>query len=245
MVPPGSDRVPPAPPYSGSCLGWQALRVRGSHPLRPAFPCGFRCARFFLDGSPTTPCAPRRPGFGLAPFRSPLLGGSLLFSFPPPTWMFRFGGFAPTSGGCRASCAAGFPIRAPADPWLLAPPRGLSRPAAPFVASVSHRHPPCALSPLARRAAHRCARARPALVSRVSCLSPLPLRFSSSRILSMNRAPVPGPTPGGGFVEDVGLEPTTPGLQSRCSSRLSQSPTTSRSPGQTRTADPHIISVVL
>ena len=33
--------------------------------------------------------------------------------------------------------AAGFPIRASADPWLLAPPRGLSRPAAPFVAPGS------------------------------------------------------------------------------------------------------------
>ena len=47
--------------------------------------------------------------------------------------------------------AAGFPIRAPADPRLLAPPRGLSRPAAPFFASGSHRHPPCALSRLSRR----------------------------------------------------------------------------------------------
>ena len=34
---------------------------------------------------PSTPRAPRRPRFGLFPFRSPLLGESLLFSFPPPT----------------------------------------------------------------------------------------------------------------------------------------------------------------
>ena len=33
--------------------------------------------------------------------------------------------------------AAGCPIRTPADPWLLAPPRGLSRPAASFLASGS------------------------------------------------------------------------------------------------------------
>ena len=168
MVPPDSDRVPPAPPYSGFGLGSPALRVRGSHPLRPAFPCGFRCARSFPDVRPTTPGAPRRPRFGLAPFRSPLLGGSLLFSFPPATWMFRFAGFAPALGGCRASRAAGFPIRASADPWLLAPPRGLSRPAAPFVASVSHRHPPCAL--IHSLAAPRIAAspARPALVCLVS-----------------------------------------------------------------------------
>ena len=196
MVPPASDRVPPAPPYSGFGLGSLALRVRGSHPLRPAFPCGFRCARFFPVVRPATPGAPRRPGFGLAPFRSPLLGGSLLFSFPPPTWMFRFGGFAPTTGGYCASRAVGFPIRAPADPWLLAPPRGISPPAAPFVASVSHRHPPCALLPLARRAPHRCGSARPALVSRVSLFFSTLLYFVS-RILSMNRAPRAGETPRG------------------------------------------------
>ena len=181
MVPPDSDRVPPAPPYSGYCPGWRQLRVRGSHPLRPAFPCGFRCSRFFLHGSPSTPPAPRRRRFGLVPFRSPLLGESLLFSFPPPTWMFRFGGFAPTDGGYCASSAVGCPIRASADPWLLAPPRGLSRPAAPFVASVSHRHPPCAL--IHSLAAPRIAAgpARPSLVSRVS---PLPTVVSVSCVAS-------------------------------------------------------------
>ena len=60
-------------------------------------------------------------------------------------------------------------------------------------------------------------------------------------ILSKNRGTTRVP-----LVENVGLEPTTPGLQSRCSSQLSQSPAASVcSPGQTRTADPHIISVVL
>ena len=181
MVPPDSDRVPPAPPYSGSGLGSRALRVRGSHPLRPAFPCGFRCARSFPDVRPTTPGAPRRPRFGLAPFRSPLLGGSLLFSFPPATWMFRFAGFAPALGGCRASRAAGFPIRASADPWLLAPPRGLSRPAAPFVASVSHRHPPCALIHSLAAPRIPAGKARPSLVSRVS---PLPTVVSVSCVAS-------------------------------------------------------------
>ena len=36
----------------------------------------------------------------------------------------------------------------------------------------------------------------------------------------------------GASVEDVGLEPTTPGLQSRCSSRLSQSPRSGVVPGR-------------
>ena len=36
---------------------------------------------------------PRGIWFGLSPFRSPLLRGSLLVSSPPPTKMFPFGGF--------------------------------------------------------------------------------------------------------------------------------------------------------
>ena len=88
---------------TGLLLGWRGLRVRGCHPLWRAFPGAFRYPRFFLVAGPTTPRAPRRPRFGLAPFRSPLLGGSLLFSFPPTTGMFRFVGFASMLDGCRAS----------------------------------------------------------------------------------------------------------------------------------------------
>ena len=43
------------------------------------------CVFLPLVAGPTTPRAPRRPRFGLVPFRSPLLGESLLFSSPPPT----------------------------------------------------------------------------------------------------------------------------------------------------------------
>ena len=67
--------------------GWVAprFRVRGCHPLWPAFPGMFRYRDTVPLAGPTTPRAPRRPRFGLFPFRSPLLGESLLFSFPPPT----------------------------------------------------------------------------------------------------------------------------------------------------------------
>ena len=155
MVPPDSDRAPPTPPYSGYSLGSSLFRVRGCHPLRPALPGAFPYMLLFLDGCPTTPRAPRRPRFGLAPFRSPLLGGSLLFSSPPATWMFRFAGFAPASWPVPCLRTAGYPIRAPADHRPLAPPRGISPPAAPFIASGSHRHPPCALSRLPLPAAPR------------------------------------------------------------------------------------------
>ena len=53
------------------------------------------------------------------------------------------------------------------------------------------------------------------------------MRVLIFRILSMNRRPLSG-----GGVEDVGLEPTTPGLQSLCSSRLSQSPMIAVVPGR-------------
>ena len=47
VVPPASDRVSRARPYSGSQTAVLVLRVRGSHPLRPAFPC--RSARTWFS----------------------------------------------------------------------------------------------------------------------------------------------------------------------------------------------------
>ena len=60
----------------------RALRLRGCHPLRPAFPDRSTSL------SQTT---------GLLRFRSPLLAESLLMSFPPGTEMFQFPGFASRS----------------------------------------------------------------------------------------------------------------------------------------------------
>ena len=66
----------------------------------------------------------------------------------------------PPSRGCRAFRPAGCPIRAPPGQRPCAPRWGLSRLAAPFIASGSHRHPPCALPhfPRARAARHPCPR---------------------------------------------------------------------------------------
>ena len=157
MVPPDSDRAPPTPPYSGSRQGSRAFRVRGCHPLRPAFPGAFRYARIFPRAGPTTPGAPRRPRFGLAPFRSPLLGGSLLFSFPPATWMFRFAGLAPAIRRVPRLPRGGFPhsgtrgsMAARASPRHFAACRALPRPWEP-------RASPVRPSSLARRQAFRLA----------------------------------------------------------------------------------------
>ena len=60
----------------------RALRLRGYHPLRQAFP---------------GPSASLAETTGLLRFRSPLLAESPLMSFPPATEMFQFTGFASRS----------------------------------------------------------------------------------------------------------------------------------------------------
>ena len=77
MVPPCSDRVSRAPPYSIS--SHRPFRLPGYHRLWPAFP----------DRSART-CTT----FGLIPVRSSLLGESRLISVPPGTEIFQFSGFA-------------------------------------------------------------------------------------------------------------------------------------------------------
>ncbi len=218
MVPPDSDRAPPTPPYSGYRPGWRAFRVRGCHPLRPAFPGAFRYARFFLCAGPATPRAPRRPRFGLSPFRSPLLGGSLLFSFPPTTGMFRFVGFASPLGGCHACAWRVAPFGHPRISGCSRLPavfRGLPRPSSPPGAKASSVRP---RSLLALREFPRRARAPAGSLSFVVSSS-LCVCFPSNPVKEP-RGTLSWPA----VVENVGLEPTTPGLQSRCSSQLSQSP---------------------
>ena len=77
MVPPCSDRVSRAPPYSIS--SHRPFRLPGYHRLWPAFP----------DRSTKTDAT-----FGLLPVRSSLLGESRLISFPRGTEIFQFSRFA-------------------------------------------------------------------------------------------------------------------------------------------------------
>lgn len=129
MVPPCSDRISRVPPYSRTCA---PLRIRGYHPLRPAFP------------DPSASCT---QATGLLRVRSPLLAESLLMSFPPGTEMFQFPGFAspayvfsgryPSLGGFPHSDIHGStPARG--SPWLFAACHVLHRLLVP-------RHPPNAL----------------------------------------------------------------------------------------------------
>ena len=152
MVVPDSHWVTRAPWYSGSPsskLG--SCRLRGCHPLWPAFPD--RSAKILVCNLPTVPYdrptktyntnATTHTGltshwFGLFPFRSPLLGESLLISLPAGTEMFHFPAWASLHlciqrriGGIHR---LGFPIRRSSDHGLLAASRGLSQLATSFFA---------------------------------------------------------------------------------------------------------------
>ena len=119
MVPPRSDRVSRAPPYSWAS---ETLRVRGYHPLRPAFPCR---------------SASVAKATGLLRFRSPLLAESRLMSVPPGTEMFQFPGFASRPYVFRPGypIGVGCPIRTPRNQRPLAAPPRFSQRATSFVAS--------------------------------------------------------------------------------------------------------------
>ena len=82
--------------------------------------------------------------FGLIPVRSPLLGESLLFSFPTGTKMFQFPALASIKDGWHSFRMPGCPIRKSSDQRLFAPTRSLSQLITSFIASESQgiRHAP-------------------------------------------------------------------------------------------------------
>ncbi len=93
MVPAGSHRISRVPRYSGYCQIYNRY-VYGTITLFDKTFQNSSTCDYILLYSPTTPILPKQYRFGLFPFRSPLLGESLLISFPPGTQMFQFSGFA-------------------------------------------------------------------------------------------------------------------------------------------------------
>ena len=126
----------------------KGFRLRGFHPLRPAFPGGSAILARRRRAGPTTPQAPRRSRFGLLRVRSPLLAQSLIYflflrvlrCFSSPRSPSR------TKAGMWGSLPTGFPIRTPPDHRAFAPPRRFSQLVTSFVASESRGHPPRALA---------------------------------------------------------------------------------------------------
>ena len=122
------------------------FRVRDCHPVSSGFPaCSAMdhityCRRSYNPGR-----CQRQPRFGLLRVRSPLLAQSFLLSLPVGTKMFQFPTFAPNLSSVSGSLPTGFPIRTSAGQRAFAPHRGFSQLVTSFIASESHRHPPCAL----------------------------------------------------------------------------------------------------
>ena len=89
---------------------------------------------------PTTPTLPKQYWFGLVPGRSPLLGESLLFSFPAGTKMFQFPALASSYEDDWPSARRVVPfgyLRVKAYLQLTAAFRSLSRPSSPPRAKAS------------------------------------------------------------------------------------------------------------
>jgi hypothetical protein len=154
VVPAGSDRVSRARPYSGTCQARLCVFVYGTitlcgvnfHSLRLTHnfvtrrPAGRR-----IKTGPTTPKQQRLPsitlsGFGLFPFRSPLLRESRFLSFPLGTKMFQFPSLPLPAlcvqAGVRAQYHAQVsPFGNPGiSDWSASPP-GLSQPPTSFIGS--------------------------------------------------------------------------------------------------------------
>ena len=71
-------------------LRFRSLRTWGFHPLWPYFPACHPHSLLAMTWSYNPIMALLPQWFGLFPVRSPLLGESLLFSFPAGTKMFQF-----------------------------------------------------------------------------------------------------------------------------------------------------------
>lgn len=101
----GDSQLPTAEPSRGTLLGgagppglaYGAVTLYGGA-FQPTSatrgrPAGARGPSRRANNPSSLRGYPAEDWFGLSPFRSPLLRGSLLVSFPPPTKMFPFGGF--------------------------------------------------------------------------------------------------------------------------------------------------------
>jgi len=186
-----STRIPPGfhvsrgtwVPSPGRLL---TFRLRGFHPLWPPIP--ERSARWEFCNSPSpsalgsdwAPLPPpgnarglwHRDGFGLLPFRSPLLGESRLLSFPPGTEMFHFPGYRLLGLCIHPRMTGVYPRRVspfghPGIKACLPAPPGLSQAATPFIAcSCRGIHP----APL---------------VAYPKVPLPIPIRFSKNFFLNL------------------------------------------------------------
>ena len=139
MVPADSDRVSPAPPYSGSHYQQHRLRLQGFHLLWPAVPGPFD----FTLSPVVVVLLPRRPmaaGLGCSRFARHYFGNHCCFLLLPLLRWFSSERSPPAeagSGGLSHSEIRGSQLLC-SSPRLIAALHVLLRLSVP-------RHPPCAL----------------------------------------------------------------------------------------------------
>ena len=216
VVDPDSGRVPRAPPYSGTAPARRTGFAYGAVTLCGGavrlLPLPFR----FLANSPGHPRAalqPRQKRFGLLPVRSPLLGESLLISFPALLRWFTSRSVASApyliqAFGWRNRFRRVAPFGNPGINGRSLLPldfRGLPRPSSPDgpKASASGLLSLGHIAPSAR--SKLALRGRPSFFA--SCLSSLPWSCQRTFIVGQNR-----------------VELLTPALSERCSNQLSYCP---------------------
>ena len=157
MVLPDSRRISRVRRYSGATQERFSFHLQDFHLLRSPFPVTLRAVRlgktFVTPSSCTETCGlsynPRLAtavplhviGFGLFPVRSPLLGESLLFYFPPGTKMLHFPGLSSRayliwSLDLPDLPAGVLPFGYPRIKAYSATTRGLSQPITPFIVSI-------------------------------------------------------------------------------------------------------------
>ena len=152
MVPADSRRISRVPRYSGAGLArGLGFRVRGSHPLRPAFP-----GRSTIPASSLCRPAlqPRHrlngTGLGSSAFARHYLRNHCYFLFLRVLRCFSSPGSPLRIPQIPESLPVGCPIRKSAAQWVFAPPRGLSQLVTSFFASESQGILHVPLSPFLR-----------------------------------------------------------------------------------------------
>jgi hypothetical protein len=139
MVLTDSGWISRVPPYLGYPPVQKPVSPTGLSPCSAglSMPFGYR---LLLPSAAPQPRANFLTRFSLFPFRSPLLGESLLFSSPPGTEMFHFPGFASSSLFIQLGIMRHYPHgvspfgHSRIVAWLAAP-RDFSQPPTSFFAS--------------------------------------------------------------------------------------------------------------
>ena len=147
MVLADSRRIPRAPRYSGAALAYVMISPTGLSPAMVTFSTVFgyhsvgRRRRSYNPSAALTALV-------WADARSLATTCAIIVIFSSSGYLdvsvprVR----PPHQCGVMESLPSGFPIRTSAGRGVFAPHRGFSQLVTSFVASESHRHPPCALS---------------------------------------------------------------------------------------------------